>query len=143
MLHAVGGPYPVFVHYPQAAGVGTDPLLLYVVEHVDEQGTVHLVGQANRSVALRTNKELFNSHSSTTSLLSRSNTSQSYIILMFINILVYDLCKEYALCNQAHIDVFCIHAGAGLQQDVSRIYVSCQHGTVQRSVPVHLVHRTH
>lgn len=42
--------------------------------------------------------------------------------------------------SQTHTEVFRIHAGAGLQQDVGSIHISCQHGAVQRRVPVHFVH---
>lgn len=45
--------YPVSVDDSQAAGVGANPLLFDVVEHVDEQRAVHLVGQVDGRVALR------------------------------------------------------------------------------------------
>ena len=45
--------YPVSVHDSQAAGVGANPLLFDVVEHVDEQRAVNLVSQVDRCVALR------------------------------------------------------------------------------------------
>lgn len=42
--------------------------------------------------------------------------------------------------SPTHAEVFRINAGAGLQQDVGSIHISCQHGAVQRRVPVHFVH---
>lgn len=45
--------YPVSVDDPQAARVGANPVLFDVVEHVDEQRAVNLVGQVNRSVTLK------------------------------------------------------------------------------------------
>lgn len=42
--------------------------------------------------------------------------------------------------SQTHTEVFRINAGAGLQQDVGSIHISCQHSAVQRRVPVHFVH---
>lgn len=42
----------VSVHDPQAARVGANPLLFDVVEHVDEQRAVHLVGQVDGRVTL-------------------------------------------------------------------------------------------
>lgn len=45
--------YPVSVDYSHAARVGANPLLFDVVEHVNEQRAVHLVGQVDGRVALR------------------------------------------------------------------------------------------
>lgn len=45
--------YSVSVEDPQAARVGANPLLFDVVEHVDEQRAVHLVGQVDGRVTLR------------------------------------------------------------------------------------------
>lgn len=45
--------YPVSVHDSQASGVGANPLLFDVVENVDEQRAVHLVGQVDGRLALR------------------------------------------------------------------------------------------
>lgn len=47
------------------------------------------------------------------------------------------------LASATYVDVLEVHTGAGLQQDVDRIHVPCQHGTVQRRVPVHLIHSIH
>lgn len=49
--------YPVSVEEPQAARAGANPLLLDVVEHVDEQRAVHLVGQVDGRVTLETRRE--------------------------------------------------------------------------------------
>lgn len=45
--------YPVSVDDPQAARVGPNPLLFDVVEHVDEQRAVHLMGQVDGCVTLK------------------------------------------------------------------------------------------
>lgn len=42
-----------------------------------------------------------------------------------------------------HVNVLSVDAGPGLQQDVGSVHISCQHGAVQRRVPVHLVHGAH
>lgn len=55
---------------------------------------------------------------------------------------LFDILLLQSKFCEAHVDVFCVHAGPGLQQDVGGFYISCQHGTVQRSVPVHFVHST-
>lgn len=49
--------YPVSVDEPQAARAGADPLLLDVVEHVDEQRTVHLMGQIDGRLTLKEEKK--------------------------------------------------------------------------------------
>lgn len=48
--------HPVSVDDPQAARVGADPLLFDVVEHVNEQRTVDLVGQVDGRVTLKRSK---------------------------------------------------------------------------------------
>lgn len=48
--------HPVSIDDPQAARVGANPLLFDVVEHVNEQGTVDLVGQVNGRVTLKRSK---------------------------------------------------------------------------------------
>ena len=58
--------YPVSVDDPQAARVGANPLLFDVVEHVDEQRAVHLVGQVDGGVTLKwktQKKKCFTIHS--------------------------------------------------------------------------------
>ena len=47
--------YPVSVDDSDAARVGANPLLFDAVEHVDEQRAVHLVGQVDGRVTLKTN----------------------------------------------------------------------------------------
>lgn len=49
--------YSVSVDEPQAARAGPNPLLFDVVEHVDEQRAVHLVGQVDGRVTLETRRE--------------------------------------------------------------------------------------
>ena len=46
-------PYPVLGEDFEARGVGFDPLLFDVVEHVNKKGAVHLVCQFDRRVTLQ------------------------------------------------------------------------------------------
>lgn len=51
--------YPVSVDDPQAARIGANPLLFDVVQHVDEQRAVHLVGQVDRRMTLQRKRILY------------------------------------------------------------------------------------